>query len=133
VPKRSTITPTVPAEIIATNDLTTSGDTGWKVYYTVRWEDGEEVTVDANCTDTAAVFAREVKDRETMEYFGDRGRSGALKYAESAQSPAQRGKVIVQLMIDSLNGRLRVTYDYEREASTPFSSRRFIGPRLRGG
>jgi hypothetical protein len=103
----------VPAEISEVIDATTPSATGWKVYYKVKREDGLEVFVDASCTDTAEMIAREAEDPETVQYLADRGRSAAIKYAESAHG--HLGKIQITLLVDS-EGLLRHMHDYERRS-----------------
>lgn len=102
------------AEVVEQQDLTPAGADRWQVWYRVRRNDGEEVFVEASCTRTAEEVARAQNDHEALAIIADRGEAAALKYAESAQSPADRGKVIVRLWVDGLNGSLHHDPDYER-------------------
>jgi hypothetical protein len=76
---------------------------------------------------------RAQNDHEALAFIADRGEAAALKYAESAQSPADRGKVIVRLWVDGLNGSLHQDPDYERALSGARDGRleaardRFVG------
>jgi hypothetical protein len=102
------------AEIVEETDLAAPGDDASLVYYTVRRDDGETVTVEAHCTGTAAAVANAQANREGQEYIADRGRTAALRYAEAAQSPAERGNTMVRLSLDALDGSVRADYEYER-------------------
>lgn len=102
------------AEIIEENDMTTNGADAWQVWYRVRRDDGEEVSVQATCTGTAEATAQAEEDREALSFIADRGQRAALHYAELAQSPAKRGNVIVRVMVDPHSGGLAHDYDYER-------------------
>ena len=90
------------ADLIETVDLTTPGEDGWTVEYRIRRDDGEEVTVQATCSNTAEV---------AME---DRCVALALESAELAQSPRRRGRVAIRLWFDSLEGSFRRAFIYER-------------------
>lgn len=70
--------------------------------------------VNAACTRTAEAIAIASGSREALEFIADRGRSAAQECAESAQSPARRGSVIVSVFVDAYFGALAVEYDYER-------------------
>ena len=100
------------SEIVEVIDATTPSATGWRVSYKIKREDGVEVLVDADCTDRAEVAARAAEeDPEMMQYLEDRGRSAAIKYADSAHG--HLGKVQVTLTVDG-EGLLRHAHDYER-------------------
>ena len=101
-------------EILEETDLTAPGEDGWQTSYLVRRKDGEEVTVNAACTRPAEAIARVAGSREALEFVADRGVSAALRCAESAQSPARRGGVIVSVFVDAHSGALAVEYFYER-------------------
>ncbi len=100
-------------EILDETDLTELGDDGFQSHYRVRRNDGELVFVNAACTGPAEATATIAENREALEFIADRGRSAAQRCAESAQSPARRGQVIVDLFVDA-SGALAVEYDYER-------------------
>ena len=99
-------------EILDETDLTELGDDGFQSHYRVRRNDGELVFVNAACTGRAEAIATIAENREALEFISDRGRSAAQRCAESAQSPARRGQVIVDLFVDA-SGALAVEYDYE--------------------
>ena len=101
-------------EILEETDLPSPRGDGWARLYRVRRDDGEEVTVDASCTGTAEAIATVAGGRDALEFIADRGRSAALRCAESAQSPARRGNVVVSVFVDAFSGALAIEYDYER-------------------
>ena len=101
-------------EILEETNVTVLGEDGWQSLYRVRRNDGEEVLVNAACTRTAEAIATTAESREALEFIADRGRSAAQRCAESAQSPARRGEVIVSVFVDAYSGALAVEYDYER-------------------
>ena len=99
-------------EIISSNR--TEGVDAWQAWHYVRRDDGEEVAVEASCTGTAAETARAQENRETMAFIADRGEAEALRLAETAQSPAVRGNVLVRVFVNPQTGSLMHDYDYER-------------------
>lgn len=101
------------AEILDVKDATTPSQDGWLVYYKVKREDGQAVTVEAHGTGSAEVTAQSSGNEEAIAYIRDRGSMAAVKYAERAQSPEERGNTLIRLSIDPLNGGLRVEYEYE--------------------
>ena len=101
-------------EIVEETNLAVLGEDGWQCHYRVRRNDGDEVMVNAACTRTAEAIATAAKSREALEFIADRGRSAAQRCAESAQSPAKRGNVLVSVFVDDYSGALAVEYDYER-------------------
>ena len=101
-------------EILEETDVTAFGEDGWRRRYRVRRTDGEEITVNAACTRTAEAIATGMESREALEFIADHGRSTAQRCAESAQSPARRGTVFVNVFVDAHSGALAVEYDYER-------------------
>jgi hypothetical protein len=103
------------AEILDMVDHTGPGEDGWHVSYRVRRDDGEEIDADFICTGTARAVAEDVGDGETLAAIEDRGRAGGLKCAESAQSPAKRGRTRLSVKIDSVSGLLSHDYHYERD------------------
>jgi hypothetical protein len=102
------------AEILEETKLTVLGEDGWRCRYRVRRNDGEEVVVDAACTRRAEAMAIASESSEALEFIADRGRSAAQRCAESAQSPARRGSVIVSIFVDPHSGALAIEYGYER-------------------
>ena len=101
-------------EILEETSLTARGEDGWRRRYRVRRTDGEEITVDTACTRTAEAIAIAAESRDALEFIADHGRSAAQRCAESAQSPARRGNVVVSVFVDASAGALAVEYDYER-------------------
>ena len=102
------------AELIETVDLTTPGEDGWTVEYRIRRDDGEEVTVQATCSNTAEVVAHTHRDEGAISAMEDRCVALALESAELAQSPRRRGRVAIRLWFDSLEGSFRRAFIYER-------------------
>jgi hypothetical protein len=105
----------VATEIL--NEIDAMAEDGWQVHYELRRDDGLDVFVDASCTGAAHAAALGAEeDPETLEYLEDRGRSAAIRYAESALG--HRGKVQVTLQVDPLDGTIRHMHDYEIGEST---------------
>ena len=100
-------------EIRETFDLTTKGDDGWAIDRWVRRDDGGDVLVQARCTRTAEMVARAQDNRASLVAIADQCTSAALDFAERAQSPLRRGRVIAQLWFNPYDGSLLHDYDYE--------------------
>jgi hypothetical protein len=101
-------------EIVSESGLGEPDDEAWQRFYVVRRDDGHEATIEASGTASAAETVRNVGDEEALECIADMGRTAALRYAERAQSPERRGKVLVRLRLDPLSGFVAKDYEYER-------------------
>ena len=100
---------------VETHDLTAPSQNGWAVDYRVRREDGEELHAEVRCWDRARAAAERSANADALAAIADRGCAAALKYAESVESPATRGAVLISIWFDSADdGHLRHRVSYER-------------------
>jgi len=105
------------AELIQTTDLTAASQDGWAVDYLVRREDGEELHAEVRCWNAARVAAERAGNASALEAIADRGVGAALESAETAESPATRGAVVISIWFDPADrGNLRQNVSYERAA-----------------
>ena len=105
------------AELIHANDLTAPSQDGWAVDYLIRREDGEELHVEVRCWNAARVAAERAGNATALEAIADRGVAAALESAETAESPATRGAVVISIWFDPADdGKLRQNVSYERAA-----------------
>ena len=105
------------AELIQTTDLTAASQDGWAVDYLIRREDGEELHAEVRCWNAARVAAERAGNASALEAIADRGVGAALESAETAESPATRGAVVISIWFDPADrGNLRQNVSYERAA-----------------
>jgi hypothetical protein len=103
------------ADLIETYDLTAPGQNGWAVDYRIRRDDGEELHAEVRCWDKARDSADRAGNAEALEAIANRGIAAALEYAESVESPAERGVVLISIWFDaSDDGNMRRRVSYER-------------------
>ena len=105
-------------EIVSRMDMSAPGADAWTYDYDVRRDDGEHVTVEAAANQTGIAAAGTRHQAEGLAFASDKGEAAALKYAEAAQSPAQRGSTFVRVSLDPFTGGLTVLYEYERPLPT---------------
>jgi hypothetical protein len=98
--------------------MSAPGANGWTYGYEVRRDDGEHVTVEAAATETSIAVAATRQHAEGLAFATDKGEAAALRYAEAAQSPAERGSTFVRVALDPFTGGLTVLYEYERPLPT---------------
>jgi len=103
------------AELIQAQDLTAASQQGWAIDYLIRREDGEELHAEVRCWNAARAAAERAGNAEALEMIVDRGVSAALEAAELADSPAERGAVVISIWFDPADdGNLRQKISYER-------------------
>jgi hypothetical protein len=103
------------AEVIETHDLTAPSQDGWAVDYRIRREDGEELNAAVRCWAKAHAAANGAANAEALTAIADRGLAAALDYAESVESPATHGAVMISIWFDPTDrGNLRRRVSYER-------------------
>ena len=103
------------AEVVETYDLTEPSQHGWALNYRIRREDGEEVHAEVRCWDKARAAAERAANAEALAAIADRGSAAALEYAESVESPALRGAVVISIWFDPADkGKLRCRVGYAR-------------------
>ena len=103
------------AEVVETHELTAPSQDGWAVDYRIRREDGEELHAEVRCWEKARVAAEQSANADALAAIADRGNAAALEYAESAESPATRGAVVISIWFDPADdGHLRHRVSYER-------------------
>ncbi len=103
------------AELVETYDLTDPAQHGWAMDYLIRREDGEELHAAVRCWDKARASAERAGNTDALEAMSDRGVAAALEYAESVQSPAERGEVVISIWFDPADdGNLRRRVSYGR-------------------
>jgi hypothetical protein len=103
------------AELIDAQDLTDALQHGWAIDYRIRREDGEQLHVEVRCWDTARAAAERARNTEALEAIAEQGLSAALEAADLAESPAERGAVVISVWFDPAdNGNLRQSISYER-------------------
>ena len=103
------------AELIETHDLTAPSQDGWAVEYRIRREDGEELNAAVRCWAKAHAVAKGAANAEALTAIADRGLAAALEYAESVESPATHGVVMISIWFDPTDqGNLRSRVSYER-------------------
>jgi hypothetical protein len=103
------------AEVIETHDLTAPSQDGWAVDYRIRREDGEELNAGVRCWAKAHAAAKGAANAEALTAIADRGLAAALEYAESVESPATHGAVMISIWFDPTDrGNLRRRVSYER-------------------
>ena len=103
------------AEVVDTYDLTAPSQAGWAVDYRIRREDGEEVHAEVRCWEKAHSAAEQAANADALAAIADRGIAAALEYAESVESPASRGAVLISIWFDPADdGNLRRRVSYER-------------------
>jgi len=102
------------AELVATYDLTDPTQSGWAVDYLIRRDDGEELHVEVRCWDKARRVAEKAGNRGALGAMDDRGLAVALEHAELAETPADRGSVVISIWFDSNDdGNLQSRIAYE--------------------
>ena len=102
------------AELIETYDLTAPSQHGWAFDYRIRRDDGEDLHAEVRCWDKARESAERARNTEALDAIADRGVSVALALAESVESPAARGAVLISIWFetgDAGNVRSRVSYE----------------------
>ncbi len=103
------------AEVVETHDLTAPSQNGWAVDYRIRREDGEELHAEVRCWERARVVAEQSANADALAAIADRGNAAALEYAESVESPATRGAVLISIWLAPADkGNLRHRVSYER-------------------
>ena len=103
------------AEVVETHDLTAPSQDGWSVDYRIRREDGEELSAAVRCWAKAHAAVERAANAEALAAIADRGRAAALEYAESVESPATHGAVMISIWFDPTDqGNLRRRVSYER-------------------
>lgn len=103
------------ADLVETYDLTTPAQHGWAVDHWIRRDDGEELHVEVRCWDRARDAAEKAGNAVALETMADRGVAAALQHAEAAESPRERGAVIISIWFDPADeGNLRHRVSYER-------------------
>jgi hypothetical protein len=103
------------AEVIETHDLTAPSQDGWAVDYRIRREDGEELNAAVRCWAKAHAAAKGAANADALTAIADRGLAAALEYAESVESPATHGAVMISIWFDPTDrGNLRRRVSYER-------------------
>ena len=103
------------AEVVETRDLTAASQSGWALDYRIRREDGEELHAEVRCWEQAHAAAKRAATAEALAAIADRGSAEALEYAESVESPATRGAVLISIWFDPADqGNLRRRVSYER-------------------
>jgi len=103
------------AEVVETHDLTAPSQQGWTVDHRIRRDDGEELHAEVRCWDRARAAAERSGNRDALAAIADRGVAAALEYAESVDSPAARGAVLISIWFDPADeGNLRRRVSYER-------------------
>jgi hypothetical protein len=103
------------AELLETRDLTDPTQHGWAVDYLIRREDGEELHVEVRCWDRAHEAARRSGNDSSLRAIDDRGVQAALEAAEEAESPTERGAVMISIWFDPADdGSLKQRVSYER-------------------
>jgi hypothetical protein len=103
------------AELIDTSDITAPSQNGWAVDYRIRRNDGEELHAEVRCWDRARESAERTGNAEALDAMANRGLAVALEYAESVQSPAARGVVLISIWFDVADdGNMRRHVSYER-------------------
>ena len=101
--------------LVETCDLTDPSQHGWALDYRIRRDDGEELHAEVRCWDRARESAERAGNVEALEAIEDRGVAAALARAESAQSPSERGAVLISIWFDPADGgSLRSRVSYER-------------------
>jgi hypothetical protein len=83
------------AEVVDTRDLTEPSQNGWALDYRIRRQDGEELYAEVRCWDKAHAAAERAGNAEALAAIADRDLQAALEYAEPAESPAERGGVLI--------------------------------------
>ena len=105
----------VVGELLETYDLTTQFQHGWALDYRIRRDDGEEVHAEVRCWDRARETSEHHGNTAALDAIADRGVAAALALAESAESPASRGAVVISIWFDQADaGSLRSRVIYER-------------------
>ena len=103
------------ADLIETFDLTAPGQNGWAVDYRIQRDDGEELHAEVRCWDRARDSADRAGNAEALEAIANRGIAAALEFAESVESPAERGAVLISIWFDASDeGNMRRRVSYER-------------------
>ena len=103
------------AKVVETLDLTAPSQNGWAVGYRIRRDDGEELHAEVRCWEKAHVAAERSANADALAAIADRGNAAALEYAESVESPATRGAVVISIWFDPADeGNLRHRVSYER-------------------
>jgi hypothetical protein len=103
------------AEMVETHDLTAPSQDGWAVEYRIRRDDGEELNAAVRCWEKARAAAEEAANVEALAAIADRGVAAVLEYAESVESPAMHGAVMISIWFDPTDrGNLRRRVSYER-------------------
>jgi hypothetical protein len=103
------------AELIETYDLTAPSQSGWAVDYLIRREDGEELHAEVRCWDRAHQTAEQAENEVALGAMADRGLAAALEHSELADSPADRGAVVISIWFDAADdGKLCSRVSYER-------------------
>ena len=103
------------AELIETNDLTAPSQDGWTVDYRIRRDDGQELHAEVRCWNKAKIAAERSGNTGALAAIADRGTATALEHAESVESPARRGAVLISIWFDPADdGNLRHRVSYER-------------------
>ena len=103
------------AEVVETYDLTAPSQNGWAVDYRILREDGEELHAEVRCWDRARAAAERSANADALAAIADRGIAAALDYAESVESPAARGAVLISIWFDPADeGNLSRRVSYER-------------------
>jgi hypothetical protein len=102
------------AHVLETVDLTAPSQDGWAVDYRIRREDGEELHAEVRCWERARAAAERSGNVGALAAIADRGITAALDYAESVESPATRGALVISIWFDPAdNGNLRRRVSYE--------------------
>jgi hypothetical protein len=105
------------AELIEARDLTDASQDGWAIDYLIRREDGEELHAEVRCWNAARAAAERARNAEALDAIAEQGISAALEAAELAESPAERGAVVISIWFDPADdGNLRQNVSYERAA-----------------
>jgi hypothetical protein len=103
------------AKLVETYDLTAPSQDGWAMDYRIKREDGEELHAEVRCWERAHDSAERAANAEALGAMADRGIAAALEYAELAESPAERGAVLISIWFDPADaGNLRRRVSYER-------------------
>ncbi|MCR6679953.1 hypothetical protein NVV43_31880, partial [Escherichia marmotae] len=68
--------------------------------YRIRCEDGEELHAEVRCWDKARDAAKQSANTDALAAIADWGSAAALEYAESVESPARRGAVLISIWFD---------------------------------
>ena len=105
------------AELVRAQDLTAPSQDGWALDYLIRRDDGGELHAEVRCWNAARVAAKRAGNSPALEAIADRGLAAALESAETAESPATRGAIVISIWFDpSDDGNLRRNISYERAA-----------------